>query len=153
MAFSIPVALQSVMTGIVYDVWMGTDGLLAPVTIHKEPIQNIISNPQNLLPGYGDSSTSSQEVTYIAVNQTFSGQIIYPQKARGGRDVYFDNKIQLDKNKTYLRARDDVYNYLNDGRKVEKIEVDGKTWNYAGTTQQQNFLNLKFYYFEISATN
>ena len=153
MAFAIPDSVRAVMTGYVGDVWMGTAGLLAPVTIHKEPIQNIVSNPQNLLFGYGDLSTSAQEITYVPVNAVFSGQVIYPQKAQGSRDIYFDNKIQLDKNKTYLRGKKDIYNYMTDGRKVEKIEVDSKTFNYAGTMQRQNFLGLEFFYFEIAATN
>ena len=153
MAFSIPVAVQTIMSGIVQDVWMGTPGLLAPVIIHKEPLQVIVSNPQNLLFGYGESPTSAQEITYTAINETFSGQIVYPQKPRGSNTAYFDNKVALEPNAVYLRAKQDVFDYINDGRKVEKIEADDKVWNYKNKTQIQNFLNLKFYYFEIEATN
>jgi hypothetical protein len=153
MAFSIPLSLQAIMTGIVQSVWENTPGLITSVIIHKEPLQTIISNPQNLFPGYGDSTTSNQEISYTPVNRTFSGQVIYPQKERGSRNIYLDDKIQLDPNKTYLRAKEDVNNYLRDGRKTEKIEVDGKVWNYDGMRQEQNFLNLKFFYFEITATN
>ena len=153
MAFSIPISVQTLMTGIVQSVWENSPGLLAPVTIHKEPLQIIVSSPQNLLFGYGDASTSNQEISYTQVNQTFSGQIIYPQKPRGSSTSYFDNKVALDPNAVYLRAKQDVFDYIHDGRKIEKIEADDKTWNYQGKTQIQNFLNLKFFYFEIKATN
>jgi hypothetical protein len=144
------------MTGYVSDIWLGVDGLLAPVTIYKTPLEVINSAPTNLLYGYSDTSqTTNEQIFLTPVYQTFSGQIIYPKRPRGGNNnAYFDNKLSLDPNSTYLRSKgEEIYNYINDGQKVEKIEADGKSWNYTNVTQQQNFLNLRFYYFEIKATN
>jgi hypothetical protein len=153
MSFAISDYTKNLMTGIVFQVWNTTDGLLAPVTIYKEPIQTVVSAPSNLLYGYSTDQTQNSEVTYTPVYQTFSGQVLYPKKPKGGNMAYFDEKFQLETNKTYLRAQQDVFDYINNGQKTEKITVDGKSWNYKGNTQQQNFLNLKFFYFEIEATN
>ncbi len=153
MAFSIPESTRLIMTGIVSDIWNNTQGLLAPVTIYKEPLKTVNASPSNFLPGYGDASASQQEVTFVPQFQVFSGQIIYPNSPKGGANFYFDTKIKLDPNSVYLRSKgEDIFNYLSDGQKIEKIEGDGKTWNYKGKTQIQNFLDLKYYFFELEAT-
>lgn len=152
MAFSVPDSIKLLMTGIVSEVWSNTPGVTGLVTIYKESIQNVVSAPQNPLYGYGENS-SNQEIVFETQSQNFAGQILYPNKPRGANNYYFDNKLKLDPNSTYLRARQDVFDYINNGVKTEKIEADGKTWNYKDKTQIQNFLGLTFYFFELEATN
>jgi hypothetical protein len=152
MAFSIPASVQAIMTGAIDDVWRGTPGLLAEVTVYKEPIQNIIYAPENNLFGYGNEQANNNQVTLTPVYNTFSGQIVYPTKPKG-QNEYFDRKIQLEPNKVYLRCRQDLRDYIENGEKTVNLQADSKTWNLVGNYQEQNFLNLKFYYFEIEATN
>lgn len=154
-SFAISDTLRNTLTGAVYEVYNNTLGVLSPITIHKEPIKTVISSPNSPLYGYGDDAQSTnEEITYTAVNSIFSGQIITPNSPKSrGNQAYFDSKLALDPNSAYLRtANKNVYNYLFDGRKTEKIEAEGVTYNFKNKFQVQNFLSLEFYFFELEAT-
>jgi len=142
-----------VRTGQVYEQFLF---FARPITIHKEPIQNIVAAPQNPLFGYGLApQTTESQVTYTPVSQTFSGLIIYPFKNKNGQINEFDNKIFLNPDSAYIKVAQDCRDFIKSGGKVEKIEADGETWNLANgyKSQQQTYLGLKFYYFEIKGTS
>ena len=127
-----------------------------PITIYKEPTQNIISNPQNILFGYSpDSQSNSSQITYSSVSATYSGLILYPLKARNQQNQAFDNKVLINNNSTYIKVTESAKNYIQNGTKNEKLEFDGQTWNFNDSMkyQVQNYLGLVFYYFEVKGTN
>lgn len=127
-----------------------------PITIYKEPIQNIISQPANPLYGYGvESQSTSSEITYTSVSAVHSGIIIYPFKNRNQQSQMFDNKMILNPNATYIKLKEDGKNYILNGQKNEKLEFDSQTWNFTegNKFQVQTFLSMSFYYFEVKGTN
>lgn len=153
MSFTIPQSIIDTRTGDVYSQFLFFS---RPITIHKEPIQNIVSAPSNPLFGYeGDSQSTINEITYTPVYNTFSGLMVYPFKSKSNIFGSFDNKIMLNPNSIYIKLTQDGRDYIKTGGKIEKIEADGETWNLVEgyKAQQQNFLGLKFYYFEVKGTN
>lgn len=152
MSFNISQDTVDIRTGDVHDQFLYFS---RPVTIHQEPIQNVISEPENFIFGYSaDSQTTDSQITYTPVYDVFSGLIIYPFKAKSQSLGMFDNKLQLNPNNIYLKVRKDARDYIKTGGKVEKIEADEETWNLVEgfKVQQQNYLGLKFYYFEVKGT-
>ncbi len=152
MLFSVPTIVQDLMTGYVDSVWRGVQGVTGQVIIYKEPIKNIIINPSVNIFGYENESSSKEEITYIPVSQIFGGQAIYPRKQKGN-NPYFDDKFRLENNSVYLRCKQDCRDYIKNGEKTVNLQLDGKYWNLGEGEQIQNFMNLKYYYFEIIATN
>lgn len=124
-----------------------------PITIYKEPIKNIISQPSNPLYGYNfDDQSTNQEVTYTSQSQVVSGLIIHNFKSKNQQNQYIDNKIALAEGKSYVKLKQDGFDYIKNGQNTQKIECDNATYNVTEKWQPQNFLGLKFYYFEIEQT-
>ncbi len=152
MSFSISQNTIDVRTGQVYEQFLFFS---RPIVIHKEPIQNIVSAPTNPLYGYGmEPQTTNSQITYTPVYDTFSGLMIYPFKAKNETVGMFDNKLQFNPNSIYIKVSQDGRDYIKTGGKIEKIEADGESWNLVDgyKAQQQNYLGLKFYYFEVKGT-
>lgn len=124
-----------------------------PVIIYKEAQETIVNPPDNFLYGYDPATqTDNTQITLSGVSQTFSGLIIPPLKSRGNSTAIFDNKIFLDDNKTYLKLLSPAKNYIENGVKTEKLEVDGLTYNIEGTAQTAYYLGLQFFYYQIKTT-
>jgi hypothetical protein len=125
-----------------------------PITVYKQPQETIVNN-LNLNPLFGYSplsQTTNSNITLAAQSQIFSGLVLYPLKSRGSSTAIFDNKLLLEDNKTYLKVLSACSDYINNGTKTEKVEVDGGTWNIEGNAQIGRFLGLQFYYYQIKAT-
>lgn len=125
-----------------------------PIVIYKQPIQVISNPPEHVLNGYDSfSQSTNQQVSLTEESRTFSGLMIYPLKNKGNIQGTFDNKIVLDPNGTYMKILPEVFAYLNNGVKTEKVIADGITWNLGDKIQPANYLGLLFYYQELKATN
>lgn len=127
-----------------------------PITIYKQAVQNIVSQPTNVLYGYEpDAQSTNSEITYTSVSSIVSGLVIYPFKNRNSSNQgYIDNKIVLDPNKTYVKLKVQGKNYLMNGDRTEKLEFDGQTWNLDSQGYQvQTFHTLNYYYFDVKGTN
>lgn len=126
------------------------------IVIHNQAIETIISEPQNPLYGYGAGPQStSDQITYIPVSQSFSGLVVYPLKSKGNEIAMFDNKIVLNPNAVYIKVLKDGRDFIKTGGGVQKIEADDETWNLVEgyKAQKQSYLGLNFYYFELKGTN
>lgn len=152
MSFVVSSTLQTLMTTYVQDVWGNVPGVTGAVVVFKEPIKNIISIPAVNLFGYENEAANVQEITYTPVSQTFGAQVIYQNQSKGN-NPFFDDKIRLENNSIYLRCQQNCRDYIKNGAKTINIQADNKIWNLQEGEQIQNFLNLKFYFFEIKATN
>ncbi len=122
------------------------------IIINKRPIE-VINNPATtILPGYGEASTPITDVTYIPVSGIFPAIIISPHKANIKPDFIIDAKILLNVNSTYIKVKQDCRDYIRNGH-TESIQFDNNYYNVVSIEQLQNFLGLKFYYFELKQTN
>ena len=81
--------------------------------------------------------------------------MIYQMKSKSSDVGMFDNKIQLDPNSIYIKVAQEGRDYIKTGGKIEKVVADGETWNLVEgyKAQQQTYLGLKFYDFEVKGTN
>lgn len=116
-----------------------------PITIYKEPLKTISSNSVNQYPGYNYSSVETN-IQLTPVYQTFSGLII-KMANKTPQELYEVNK-RIWKGDCKLKVQEDASNYILNG-KTEKIIADGKTWDVVSGPATQNFLELKYYYFDI----
>ena len=131
------------------------DFFCRPIIIYKQPTENVVSAPSDVLYGYGEEQATNSQVTYTNVSATHSGIIIYPFKNRNNlQGGYIDNKIVLDPNKTYIKVKQAGRDYILNGNKTEKLEFDGQTWNLESQRYQvQTYCGLNFYYFATEGTN
>jgi len=136
-------------TGKLYDHFLT---FCREITVNKEPAQIINQINTSPIYGYGEESSPINEITYSPVNSIFSGMILYNYRA-SEESYQVDTKLRLDPNKIYLKTDQICKNYIKDGRKTESIIADGNTFNLAGNEAVQNYLGLKFYYFELKQTN
>lgn len=150
MSLNISAAQIAIRTGAISELF---DLTARDITIYKEPVKTIINNPSNILVGYQDNSATNQEITYTPVYQTFSGRLISQFKSKGQGTTLFDGKVNLDPNSIYIKVRKDAKDYINNGIKTELIKIDDTSYKLNDISQTQNYYGLKFYYYEIEATN
>jgi hypothetical protein len=133
--------------------WDHFETFAREITINKSPIQVINQINTSPVYGYGEESTPLTEITYTPVsNSSYSGMILYNYNASQNSDQ-MDTKLRLNPNSIYLKTTEEAKNYIKNGTKTESIIADGNTFNLAGNEAVQNYLGLKFYYFELKQTN
>jgi hypothetical protein len=98
------------------------------ITVHKEPIKSITNVQNNALHGYGDAA-EADNVSYIAATQVGT----------------------LESGMVRIKVEKEASDYIKEG-KVEKIEIDGKTFNKITDDKVQNYLGTTFYIFYLQAT-
>lgn len=137
-------------TGILNDLF---DTFKRQIVIFKEPTQTITPITSNVLFGYEETSVANNAVSYTPVSGIFSGQILYALRSRKDNPRTIDNKIILNPNSTYIKVKRDARDYIKNGTKTEAVSFDDTIWNIESSEQVQDFLGLRFYYFELKATN
>lgn len=138
-----------IRTGSLNDLF---DTVKREIVIFKEPIQTINQSTSNVLFGYEEASNINS-ISYSPVSGIYSGQILYAYRSRKEGQKTIDNKVILNPNSTYIKVKEDARNYIKNGTKTEALYFDDAMWNIEGSEQIQNYLGLKFYYFEVKGTN
>ena len=118
------------------------------IIVHKEPYKTITSGPTVF--GYGSESTPNN-VTFTPCSGIYPAQIKYDPEQTTEMLPSIKNinnigevRIKIEKN-----ARD----FIEDGRKVEGIEFDGKYYNLFSSEGTLNYLGYKFYIYKLMNTN
>lgn len=124
---------------------------VTPFTVNKEPIQNIVNSNTNELPGYSSTSANLTDITFTPVFKMFTGWAIYPKKQSDQGKFIIDAKIILQQNMTYLKCKQDAYDYIFNGH-TENILMNNIIYNVLFSVQIQNVMGLKFYYIELKET-
>lgn len=119
------------------------------VVINKEPIKNILTNEDNIA-GYSfGSNVNSYE--NIPVSGVFPAVIIYEYKS-DNKDVFSqETKTALVQNPCRIKVERDAADFILNG-KTENVLVDGQTYNVVSQYKVQDYLGLKYYYFNLSQT-
>ena len=122
------------------------DTFKRPITVHREPIRSVTNVQNNPLHGYGDTAESTN-VAYIPQKETFDAIITFESK-----QVEPTTQVgTLEAGMVRIKVKEDAANYIKGG-KVEKIDVDGKTFNKITDDKIQNYLGSEFYIFYLQAT-
>lgn len=121
------------------------------ITIYKEPIKTIATtNRINPIYGYEDSSATSN-VTYTPVTGIFPATIKYDsiQKTQELEEV----KNTINKGEVRIKIEQNARDFIEDGRKNERFEFDGLSYNQITNDGVQNYLGLVFYIYKLQRTS
>ena len=116
------------------------------ITVHKEPIKSVTNVQTNALHGYGDAAETSN-INYITQKEDFYALVNYSsQQSENTTEIG-----TLEAGTVKIKVQKEAADYINSG-KIEKIEVDGKTFNKVTDDKVQNYLGTSFYIFYLKAT-
>ena len=116
------------------------------ITVHREPIKDVTNIQNNALHGYGDSAENGN-ISYITQKQDFYAIVSYNnQQLESSTEVG-----TLEAGTVKIKVQKEAADYIK-GAKVEKIEVDGQTFNKVTDDKVQNYLGTTFYIFYLKAT-
>jgi len=147
MADLVPSSTRLIMTGKLMDHFTTFS---REICINKSPIQTINQINTNVIYGYGEESAPQTEISYTFVSGIYPAIILYNKGTKNANEL--DTKLMLNPNATYIKIKKDARDYIKNG-KTESIIMDGNTWNIAGNEAVQDYLGLKFYYFELKGTD
>jgi hypothetical protein len=116
------------------------------ITVHREPIKSVTDIQNNALHGYGDAAENGN-ISYITQKKEFNAIVSYNNnQAENSTEVG-----TLEAGTVKIKVQQDAADYIKGG-KVEKIEVDGQTFNKVSDDKVQNYLGAVFYIFYLRAT-
>lgn len=122
------------------------------IIVHKEPVRTIVTVNTNNSPifGYDETSQSPSSYEYTAVTGVFDGQVSVnlDQKTNELEEI----KNQVGAGRIRIKVKQDCRDFIEDGRKTEKIEYGGQSYNVITFDGLQNYLGLKFYTFFLERT-
>lgn len=122
------------------------DTFARDIIIHKQPQKKIIQSNINSLAGYEEESIQ-ENVEYIPEFRTFKAKIKY--------DNLQDLKVMpqlanlISKGLVKIKVRQDARDYILNGTKTEKIEIDGKFFNIVTDEAVKKFFNTTYYIFYL----
>jgi hypothetical protein len=118
------------------------------ITVHKEPLKTLnVSTP---LPVYGYESSNETSYSYTPVYSSFPAIIVYTpvQQTKELEEL----KNSINKGEVRIKVEQDCRDYIEDGRKTERVEFDGKSYNMISSDGVQNFLGLIYYIYKLENT-
>lgn len=122
------------------------------IVIVKEPIRteittNTLSSP---IFGYGEESQVSSSYTYTSVTGVFDAQVTenLDQKVAMLEDI----KNIVARGTIRIKIQQDARDFIEDGRKTERIDYGGQSYNQFALDGLQNFFGLKFYIYTLERT-
>jgi hypothetical protein len=125
------------------------DTFARDIVIHKEPTKKITSNPQTHLIGY-DENAIAENVEYIPESQIFKAKVKYNSDQDLNKFKELENTIS--RGIVKIKVRKSARDYILDGRKVEKIQIDGNFFNIISDESVKKFFNTSFYVFFLQRT-
>ena len=119
------------------------------ITVHKQPIKNILQNTTNQLLGYEENS-NVVDYTYTPRNQSFDAIINY-NLAKENLQIDNEIKLKFPNQIVEIKVKENAKNYIN--RDItEKITFDNKTFNLISTDVIKNYQGLIYYVFYLKET-
>jgi hypothetical protein len=119
-------------------------------TFFKEPIKQISTISSSPVYGYGESSNLTN-ISYIPVTGIFpvTVSIFSPQS-----QMLEDIKIIQSTTNIKIKVEEEAKNFIEDGRKNEKVELEGKSYNFISDDAEiQNFQGLFYYIYKLEITD
>lgn len=128
------------------DTWFET--FKKSITVHKEPIKNIVQNTRNQMLGYEENS-NIVDYTYTPRNQTFDAVIMYNPSENLNENS--EIKINIADQPVQIFVKEDAKNYI-DTDKNEKITFDGKNFNIFSSSIAKHYMNVTYYVYYLRET-
>jgi hypothetical protein len=125
------------------------DTFARDIIIHKEPQKKIIQINNQSLVGY-DETSIIENIEYIPESRTFKAKIKYQNNQ--DTDEMKDLKNTISQGIVKIKVRKDARDYILNGTKTEKIEIDGNAFNIISDEAVKKFFNTTYYIFFIEKT-
>ena len=119
------------------------------ITVHKQPIKNILQNTTNQLLGYEENS-NVVDYTYTPRNQSFDAIINY-NLAKENLQIDNEIKLKFPNQIVEIKVKENAKNYINQDI-TEKITFDNKTFNLISADVIKNYQGLIYYVFYLKET-
>lgn len=119
------------------------------IVINKEPIKNILVN-EDAFAGYSTSSNVNN-FDYVPVSGRYPAVIIYEYKTNNQNVFSEESKTVLAKTPSRIKVEKNAANFILNGKTINVI-VDGQTFNVVSEYKVQDYLGLRYYYFDLSQT-
>lgn len=119
------------------------------ITVHKEPIKNIVQNTEPQLLGYGENS-NIVNYTYTPRSQSFDAIISY-NLSKENLQVDNELKLKFPNQIVEIKVKENAKNYINQDT-TEKITFDNKTFNLISSDVVKNYQGLIYYAFYLKET-
>jgi hypothetical protein len=119
------------------------------ITVHKEPIKNILQNTTNQLLGYQEDS-NIVDYTYTPRNQTFDAIINY-NLSKENLQIDDEIKLKFPNQIVEIKVKENAKNYINQDI-TEKITFDDKTFDLISTDIIKNYQGLIYYVYYLKET-
>jgi hypothetical protein len=120
------------------------------ITVHKEPIKDIVQTTTNQMLGYQEDS-NIVDYTYTSRNQNFYAIVKYNIR---GENLPIDSELKLRFADQFveIKVKEDAKNYIDQDR-TEKITFDNKAFNVVSSAIVKNYLGLSYYVYYLKETN
>jgi hypothetical protein len=128
------------------DTWFET--FKKTITVHKEPIKNIVQNTTNQMLGYQEDS-NLVDYTYTPRSQTFDAVIKY--NPTDNLEENSEIKLKFTDQPVMLYVKSDAKNYI-DTDATMKITFDGKDFNLYSTSIVKHYQNRTYYVYYVKET-
>lgn len=124
------------------------DTFAREVIIHKEPKKIVKQNLNKNFIGY--QSSSIENIEYAPEKKAFKAKIKYQteQELKNIPIVNYD----VSKGLVKMKVRKDARDYILNGMKTEKIEIDGLFFNIITDEAVKKFFNTTYYVFFLQRT-
>lgn len=119
------------------------------ITIHKEPLRTRISSPTNPAYGYGEDA-NPENFTYTIVTGIYPAVISYSNDQKQSELEEIKNSVPI--GRTRIKVEEACKNFIEDGRKTEKITFDNKSFNTITFDSVHHYLGLKYYIYFLENT-
>lgn len=128
------------------DTWFET--FKKSITIHKQPIKNIVQNTTSQMLGYEENS-NIVDYTYTPRNQSFDAVIKYNPTDNLTEDL--EIKVKFTDQLVMIYVKEDAKNYINKDA-TEKITFDEKTFNIYSTSIAKHYQDKTYYVYYLKET-
>jgi hypothetical protein len=119
------------------------------IVVYKEPKKTVIQSADLPMAGYGASS-NPENYQLTPVSGVFPAIIRYKRLQK--QFPLPDLQTSINKGTVTIKVQEHARNFINEG-KTECIQFDNKSWNVIGTDAVQNYLGVKYYYYDLEVAN
>ena len=116
------------------------------ITVHKEPVKVFNQVTNQPMAGYGEDSDESN-VTFVPQKQDFFAVISYANQQNEVATQVGSYEVGT----VRVKVEADAAEYIKTG-KVERIEIDGKSFNKITEDKVSDFLTVRYHVFYLRAT-
>lgn len=122
------------------------------IIVVKEPQKTQVAVNTNNSPifGYGEASQPTSSFTYTAVSGAFDAQITMDLNQQAAE--LEEAKNLIGHGKLRIKIKQEARDFIEDGRKTERIDYAGQSFNTFSFDAVQNFFGLKFYIYNLERT-